>query len=206
MPRPAVQWVGDVDGKASARRRREKCRDRGGEAMWRRSEGVLYCPIQYWAILYGCRQGTILAPLSAWRGNYSPAAGSICLGTFWIEDATSGSRRGHLSSDATEGGAAESGSSGRGELCSTERSRSSRAGERFVGERLLRGERKRPWPNSDVTAYGLPCSDRPVTSRDRAAGSPPGLAGGKQAKSKQQSQTVREASQIEQANQANKRA
>jgi hypothetical protein len=47
-----------------------------------------------------------------------------------------------VSSDATEGGAAESGSSGGGGSCRTERLHSCRAGEPFVDERLQRGERK----------------------------------------------------------------
>jgi hypothetical protein len=131
------------------------------EARWRRSE-------EFIAQSPGCRQGTILAPVSAWH--YCLAAGLFGLGTFWIDDATSGSRRGiavaallarsvamrsydsrptalaapasarrarrrrepdpaapcagrsgHVSSDATEGWAAEGGSSGRGNSGSTER-------------------------------------------------------------------------------------
>jgi hypothetical protein len=66
------------------------------------------------------------------RGNYCPAAGILCIGTFWIEDATSGSRRDHVSSDATECRAVESGSSGGGGSCCTERSHSDRTGESFV--------------------------------------------------------------------------
>jgi hypothetical protein len=81
-------------------------RDRGGGALWRRSGDSL--PNRLAA-----------ARARSWRrwrrGNFCPAADLFGLGTFWIEDATSGLRRGHVGSDATEGRAAESGSSGRGD-------------------------------------------------------------------------------------------
>jgi hypothetical protein len=51
-----------------------------------------------------------------------------------------------VSSDATEGRAAESGSSGGGDSCLIERSHSGSAGERLVDKRLQRGERKGPGP------------------------------------------------------------
>ncbi len=93
--------------------------DRGGGVLWRRSGDLL--PNRLAA-----------ARVRSWRrwlrGNYCPAAGILCLGTFWIEDATSGSRRDHVSSYATEGRAAESCSNGGGDSCSTERSHRDRVG------------------------------------------------------------------------------
>ena len=62
------------------------------EARWRRSgEFIAQSP--------GCRQGTILAQVMA-----CPAAGLCGLGTFWFDDATSGSRRSHVGSNAAEPG------------------------------------------------------------------------------------------------------
>ena len=113
------------------------------EARWRRSGGFI-------AQSPGRRQGTILVPIAAWH--YCPAAGRCGLGTFWIDDATSGSRRriavaatqpaeNRRCSDATEGGAVESSSSRRDDSCRAEQSPFGRAIERFVSERLQRGER-----------------------------------------------------------------
>jgi hypothetical protein len=114
-------------------------RDRGGGARWRRSGDLL--PNR----LAAAR----VRSLRRWRrGNYCPAAGILCLGTFWIEDAISGSLRDHVSSNANEGRAVESCSSGSGGSCRTERSHSGRAGEPFVDERLQRGERKGPGPQA----------------------------------------------------------
>ncbi len=83
----------------------------------------------------------ILAPLAAWQ--LLPGSGHFV--PWEILDRRRdfrGSRRDHVRSDATEGRAAESGSSGGGGSYSTELSHSGRAGELFVDERLQRGERK----------------------------------------------------------------
>jgi hypothetical protein len=59
---------------------------------WRRSGGFI--------------EDTILAPATA-RHTGRQKAFLLGLGPFWIEGATSGSRRDHVGSDATEGGAAQ---------------------------------------------------------------------------------------------------
>jgi hypothetical protein len=51
--------------------------------------GRVYCPIAPGAP--GCRQGMILAQVAAWQ--LLPCSGAFCLGTFWFDDATSGSLR-----------------------------------------------------------------------------------------------------------------
>ncbi len=89
----------------------------------------------------GCRQSTILEPIAAWQ--LLPGSGQFVPWDILLKDTTSGSRRGHVSSDATEGRAAESGSSGDDYSCGIERSHSCRTGGRLVDERR---ERKGPGP------------------------------------------------------------
>ena len=89
----------------------------GRRDRWRRSGGFIdRSP--------GRRQGTILVPKAA--RHYCPAADLVGLGTFWNEDATSGSREArdqrrdrYATSDAAEVwpvGTAKGGSSGLGDL------------------------------------------------------------------------------------------
>ncbi len=72
----------------------------------------VYCPIAWLLPGHYPGAGGCVATTALQRAFF-------CLGTFWIKDATSGRCRDHVGIDATEGCAAESGSSGRGDSCST---------------------------------------------------------------------------------------